>query len=212
MRMRNVTVAVAVALGAFFVWSRVMQRSSAPGAGRQAAPALPNVQAEVAGTGGVNRDSMRAVRRAVRRRIAESDGYLSVALAETDSVLRRWPERRDNPIRVYLPEQGAPGYETSFGLAVRRALVQWTSVGGVPVRFSFVREPDAAEIEIRWVERFNENRTGVARVRWTSDGWLIGGTLTLATHTPQGQPLSDDAICTRLATCWGWDTPTTLMT
>lgn len=193
MRLRYAVLLPVAALAAFLVWGHVPERSQS--ARQELGDVPPAVSSERAREGD-SPDGAGAVLRAVRRRIAESDGYLGVSLVETDSVLRRWPDRRDDPIRIYLPPKGAPGYETSFSLAVRRALVQWTGVAGVPVRFTFVRQPEAAEIEVRWVERFTETRTGVARVKWTSDGWLTGGILTLATHTPDGRPLDDNAIYT----------------
>ena len=160
--------------------------------------APPRAQGESAAAQGglVDVDSALARRAAVLRRIRESGTYVGPMLVEMDSVLRRWPERRDDPIRVYLPGGGVPGYHVSFEGQVRRAFVQWTGVAGIPVFFRFVRDSTQAEVVVRWVERFAAERTGQADVVWNQHGMLVRGTLTLATHTPRGWPLNDNAVYT----------------
>lgn len=146
--------------------------------------------------GRLNIDSVRAHRRAILEQIRVSGTYVGTMLPELDSVLKRWPARVVDPIRVYQPEGGAPGYLPAFGDAARHAFVQWSQVAGIPVRFVFVRDRAQAEVEIRWVETLDQRRTGQADVMWNQDGWLVRGTLSLATHTPDGWPLDADAVYT----------------
>jgi hypothetical protein len=146
--------------------------------------------------GTVDWDSVRATRAVVRRRIAESDTYLPAMLVEADSLLRRWPERVDEPIAVYLPEGGAPGYTVDMGRAVEDAFYRWQRGSSIPVHFRFVRDSADSEVAVRWIERFDARRTGQADLMWSSRGWVLKGTLTLATHSPAGWPLSSDAVKT----------------
>jgi hypothetical protein len=86
--------------------------------------------------GTVTIDSIRSLRNSTLERIADSDTYLRHMLSEGDSSLRRWPERTDRPLRVYLPSDGATGYSPAFGRAVEDAFNRWPRVGGIPVYFS----------------------------------------------------------------------------
>ncbi len=192
--MRGATVAAFVVVLAAMVYllASLTRQSGRPGSTADTA-----VVFESAPQGGViDWDSVRATRARVRRRIAESDTYLPAMLAESDSMLRRWPKRVDTPIAVYLPESGAPGYRVEMGQAVEDAFSRWQRGSRIPVHFRFVRDSTGAEVAVRWIERFTSRRTGQADLMWSSDGWLLKGTLTLATHNPSGWPLSADAVYT----------------
>lgn len=145
--------------------------------------------AAAARTGIPNRDL-------VLRRIAESNTYLPVMLEESDSLLRRWPDRRERPLRVYLVPATAEGFTRETDRAVREAFDRWVRVGTIPVAFRFVRDEADADVRVKWVTRFEMERAGQAEVLWTSDGWLREGTLTLATHTHTGRLLRPDAVFT----------------
>ena len=135
-----------------------------------------------------------AVRQAALHAIAGQETYLSVALAESDSILRRWVDRDGEPILVYLEPATAAGYTAAIGRKVRDAFDRWRRVGGIPVRFEFVRAPAKADVTVRWIKSFAMQRAGQADLVWRSDGHLQRGTLTLATHSYLGRPLSADAI------------------
>jgi hypothetical protein len=138
-------------------------------------------------------DSIRAVRDAVRRRIADSDTYLGHALAEVDSVLRRWRKRTGSPLRIYFaPASAVRGYTGEHDEAARNAFRRWERVGAIPVIFEFVRDSSSAEVHVRWIEAFAIRRTGQADVAWDNEGWLARGTLTLATNSHDGWRVSPD--------------------
>jgi hypothetical protein len=138
----------------------------------------------------------RARRDAILRHIAGPDSYLPAMLLEGDSVLKRWPDRTARPLTVYLSPGGVPGYSPNKRDAARRAFVRWEQVGAIPVRFDFVSDSTRAEVKVRWLERFAIRRAGQADITWDRNGWIIRASLTLATHTSEGLPLSDDAIHT----------------
>lgn len=191
MRRLPLLVTLAAALGlAYFVLR-------SPGREDRADQRMDTVVVESTRQGvAVDWDSVRATRALVRRQIAESDTYLPAMLAEGDSLLRRWPERVEQPIAVYLPEGGVPGYTVAMGQAAEDAFWRWQRGSHIPVHFRFVRDSTQAEVAVRWIERFDTRRTGQADLTWNSRGWLLKGTLTLATHSPSGWPLSAEAVNT----------------
>lgn len=99
-----------------------------------------------------------------------------------------------HPLAVYFPDGGPRGYSVAFSQAVQNAFTRWPRTGGIPVRFQFVRDSARAEVHVRWIERFANRRTGQADVSWNQDGWMVKATLTLATHTNNGWPLTPDGI------------------
>ena len=148
------------------------------------------VQPLPAGASSTNLDSIRALRRSIRRRIADSDTYLGYALAEGDSVLKRWRNRSSEPLTVFLSTGDVPGFSDELRSAVREAFTRWERVGAIPVVFRFVRDSSQAEVEVRWIESFAIRRTGQADVIWAPDGWLVRGVLTIATHQNDGRRVS----------------------
>ena len=191
--MRRLTLLATVAAAAVLVYLVVQL----PGRVDRAGQVVDTVVVESGPQGGtIDWDSVRATRAVVRRRISQSDTYLPAMLVEGDSMLRRWPERVDEPIAVYLPEGGAPGYTVEMGRAVEDAFSRWQRGSSIPVHFRFVRDSAGAEVAVRWIERFDSRRTGQADLMWSSRGWLLKGTLTLATHSPSGWPLSAGAVRT----------------
>jgi len=144
----------------------------------------------------IRADSVQAVRRLVRRRIFESDTYLGYSLAEGDSVLKRWQDRRARPLTVYFVPPGVPDVDPAMETAARDAFARWVRVGAIPVAFEFVRDSASAEVLVRWIRSFSIRRSGQADVVWDGEGWLVRGTLTLATHTSDGQKVTAEVVYT----------------
>ena len=130
------------------------------------------------------------------RRIAESDTYLPAMIEESDSMVRRWPERLKDPLRVHIEPSDVRGVSPQKIRAVQDAFRRWERVPEIPIDFVYSRDPDRSEVTVRWIEAFAIERAGQAEVLWQRDGLLRRGTLTLATHTRSGVPLSTDAIFT----------------
>jgi hypothetical protein len=182
---RLVVVAMAGALAVLLV-----RRGPAP----RDVPA-PSVTVETFG-GAVNADSIRAARTAILRHIAGPESYLPAMLAESDSLLRRWTERTADPLRVFFQEGRVAGYSPDLREASRAAFVRWERVGGIPVKFVFVGDSAGADVVVRWIDRFPLRRAGQADIRWNGTGWIVSGTLTLATHTSDGFQLPEAAVYT----------------
>lgn len=119
--------------------------------------------------------------------------YLGELLAARDSLNYRWPDRRTEPMRVWVQVSGLDGFDAGYPQLVREAFSTWQAAG-VPIYFSFGLDSARAEIRVTWIDRFDERMTG--RTRWVHDRgqWIIGGSIELALHQPDGSPLDRDAV------------------
>ena len=113
--------------------------------------------------------------------------YIGEILAERDSALARWPDRTDDPVRVWV-DKGSPslrGWRPAFPAQVRAAFDEWSSLG-IPVRFVYVADPARAEVRVRWVEKLGQESCG--ETTWTSDaaGWMRRADITLAMRSSDG--------------------------
>ena len=131
-----------------------------------------------------------------RRRIRASGNstYLGDMLAVSeDSMLRRWENRSQNPIRVWFASTYAANFKPAFLDAIRTAFAEWTNAG-VPVRFDFDGDSTNAEVTVRWRIQFEIERTGQTDVTWDENGHIQSAVITLATFDPKGRPMEADDI------------------
>ncbi len=132
------------------------------------------------------------VRRAIE--LGASGTYISDVLIEHDSSLARWPERVNDPLRIWIqPDPKLEGWETEFVDQVRAAFDTWAEVD-IPVRFRFVEDSASAEVHVSWVSRFTDPISG--KTRWARDSrwWIVDGSITIALHHNTGPLLSSAAI------------------
>jgi hypothetical protein len=121
--------------------------------------------------------------------------YLGELLTAHDSMNHRWPDRRLMPMRVWVQELGGevPGWLAAYPQLVRDAFTTWADAG-VPIHFTFVTDSARGEIHVTWIDRFDSEVTG--RTRWAHDQhrWIVGGSIMLALHLPDGRPLGREAV------------------
>jgi hypothetical protein len=131
-----------------------------------------------------------------RRKIqaSESSTYIAELLTERDSAVARWPERRTDPLTVWVqPESHVDGFNKLYVEQVRQAFEEWDRLQ-LPVHFTFVSDSADAEVHVNWTDRFDEAISG--RTRWTrDDDWMItDADIMLALHHNQGEQLDQDAM------------------
>ena len=171
--------------------------SAAPGASDTAVRRAPPQQAGPPPLDGASNGTSYMVllaRSETSRRIRASAGltYLTDIVAESqDSMLHRWDNRIQNPVRVYVAPGRAANYRPGFIDAIHRAFGRWEDAG-VPVRFNLDADSAAAEVRFQWRIQFEGERTGETELQWDQDGRLTSGVVTLATFDPKGQPLGED--------------------
>jgi hypothetical protein len=132
----------------------------------------------------------------VRRRLAErgTGTYIGEMLAERDSALARWPERRDNPITVWIqPTSTILDWAEDYVTSVRDAVSDWDALD-LPVRFAFETDSARADVHITFIDQFEEAISG--RTKWERDDswWITDADIVLAVHHRNGPALDDDAM------------------
>jgi hypothetical protein len=93
----------------------------------------------------------------IRRRLREGAAgtYVDELLLQRDSALARWPDRRKDPLRVWVqPETPTSDFSVGFPDIVRAAFEEWMTTG-IPVTFNFVRDSARADIHVTWINRFD---------------------------------------------------------
>ncbi|MGH7658772.1 MAG: matrixin family metalloprotease, partial [Gemmatimonadales bacterium] len=174
------------------VWWRVQPRQAET---LPADPAEEMTVERISGAPAEDARLSRARRELVRRRLADDAGqtYLDSLLATTDSTLRRWPDPLSSPLRVAIVEGGTELYSPRFAAMFREALGRWDYPGNVP-RLLLAADTAGAEITVRWIERFPNERTGQTDLTWNQLGRINRAVITLAVQDRYGTPLTDRAL------------------
>jgi predicted Zn-dependent protease len=136
------------------------------------------------------------VKAAVRRRLAEgaTGTYIGEMLAQRDSALARWPDRKGRPLTVWIQWAAAvPEWNEGYRDDVRNAVREWDDVA-LPVRFAFTGDSARADVHVTFVDHFDEPISG--RTKWARDDdwWITDADITLAVHHRSGAALDDDAM------------------
>ena len=155
----------------------------------EALPATPLVHATTSASTAPTRDTA-AIRGLIR------DGapgtYFVEMLAEQDHLVMRWPERRMEPLRVWIDrEPRLSTWDLTYALAAEAAFEEWQRAG-FPLRFDVVRDSTVADLRIRWVATFppeDREKLGMARKTRDQHGWLRAAEITIATADRSGAPL-----------------------
>lgn len=140
-----------------------------------------------------------AIAAATRRRIVERGygTYIGEILAQQDSTLARWPDHASAPIRVWVqPTSSVDGWTPQFPQIGRDAFLAWEQVG-LPIRFAFVSDSAAADAQVVWVDHIDPApRIGSTHRLNDARGWVVSGTISVATHGSDGRLLGETVIGT----------------
>lgn len=116
-----------------------------------------------------------------------STTYINEILAERGGNVARWIDRRDEPITVWIQRSPAVrDFWPDYPDRVRDAFYTWSNAG-IPVRFLFTDDSAAAEVHVRWVDRFPDLTAG--KTYWVRDAnwWILGADIELALHSASGE-------------------------
>lgn len=133
----------------------------------------------------------------IRKRLERSAAgtYIGEVLAAHDSALARWPDRRGDPLRVWIqPMTRIRDWSPASVSIVREAFLEWTDTG-IPLAFSFVLDSASADVRVTWTDRFSEPISG--KTLWSHDDYwtILEAGIVLAVHHRTGEAL--DAAATR---------------
>lgn len=198
-RMELLLAGVAVALVGFVALSALGQRrepqapppQSTADAGAPAPEALPAATPDTAAL----RDA-RVDRAEVRRRIvAAGETWMPDLLAETDSVLFRWPDHQREALRVWIDR--APDlarWDPQYAAMAALVFDEWRTAG-FPMRFLFVPDSASAQLRIGWIDRFAEPRQLGNTIRLArTNGWIEQATVWVATVDANGTSLPPELV------------------
>lgn len=137
----------------------------------------------------------RLARLATRQALSRESGltYLDSLMVSTDSILRRWPDGIQTPLRVALVEGEPHGYRPKMAELMREALARWESAG-IGVRFTIVSDTANADILVRWIDQFDFDRAGQTDLTWDQAGRVRKAIILLAIRTNTGVVLPDPAL------------------
>jgi predicted Zn-dependent protease len=186
-----------LALGGFVAGSIADRALHDPGAARRdtmdarlrSTPATPGEAREVALT---TKRRQAVPPEQLRRRIEnlKPGSYIDDVILAQDSALYRWPDRATASVQVWIePESQAAGWDPSYPALARAAFGDWTEAG-FPLRFNFLLDSSAADIRVRWKERFppeDGQRIGVTERIHTSDFWIASAHIDIANHDSTGR-------------------------
>ena len=133
---------------------------------------------------------------AIRRRLQDGavGTYIGDILADHDSALARWPDRRRHPLSVWVqPDPDVWDFDAAYVGEVRSAFREWETTG-IPIAFDFTSDSARSDVHVTWTERFHEPISG--KTIWSRDDgwWIVDADIVLATHHASGEPLDDAAV------------------
>lgn len=162
------------------------------GVSPQRASAITATAAGAILNGGGDERTRAEVRRQLRRSGAGT--YIGEILGERDSSLARWPDRRNDPLEIWIQPTSAvadwvPGYVDQ----VRSAFEDWNRLD-LPVPFVFTTDSADADVHVTWIDHFQQPISG--RTKWARDDdwWITDADIVLAVHHNHGEMLDEDAM------------------
>jgi hypothetical protein len=136
----------------------------------------------------------------VQERIREGapGTYILHMLPEQGDTLARWPDRLNEPLRVWIqPDASFEDWDASYAVVAERAFEEWREAG-FPLQFDRVPDSTGADIKIVFVHQMpldeEMRRIGVARRIRDEDGWLVHAEIMIATHARSGEVLPAETV------------------
>ena len=126
----------------------------------------------------------------IRRRIADAGArtYINDLLAMQDSVLYRWPDSREDGLRVWIQSDAhVRDWWIGYVQSARDVFLEWETAG-IPLRFVFATDSVGADIVVRWIDQFpvNELRIGKTRRLADQNAWVRHAEVVVALHDRDG--------------------------
>lgn len=125
-----------------------------------------------------------------RRRLLRvaRETYFDSLFAETDSVVRRWPEGNREALVVAILPGDSARYDAELLTLVRRAMAIWEDAG-LGLRFTLVSDTTGARIRVRGTAQLDQERAGQTDLQWTRNGAIQGAQISLARLDKAGKPI-----------------------
>ena len=120
--------------------------------------------------------------------------YLGELLDAHNGWNYRWPDRRSEPLRIWVQEpRDNTAYDSNWATLVRESFSVWDGLG-LPLTFTFTPDSARADVHVTWVDRFTERMTGRTRWQNNADGWIVAASIEIALHLPDGRRVSSEGV------------------
>jgi hypothetical protein len=159
---------------------------SAPARVPPVAPPAAPVEAQAPGTPTIDLLARLEGRRRLSRAVRQT--YFDSLFLETDSVVRRWPDRGRTPLVIAIPPGDSSQYDAALVAVVRRAAATWEAAGQ-GLRFTITADTTGAQIAVRSIDQLAGERAGQTDLQWTRDGAIHSALITLARRDHTGRPI-----------------------
>ena len=150
-------------------------------------PASPMTSSLVLGNTRTSSAKVAGARTKAQRVARLSRGtYLGKLLTDRDSILERWPDRVERPIRVWIERADSLAeWKPEYVEPVENAFHAWSATG-IPVRFEVTDDSARAEVRVFWAERLDRHTAGMTF--WQSDQqrWMRAARVTIALRASDG--------------------------
>jgi hypothetical protein len=121
------------------------------------------------------------------------EAYLDLSAPSAEGLLR-WVARGGDERVIAVHFEPPPYPRPAFWESARWALLEWSRVPGLPLRFDVIRTAHDADLWFRWIGEFGEYQAGTTEWRADADGSLTGATVTLAMRHADGLVMSDEFL------------------
>lgn len=126
--------------------------------------------------------------------VPPADAYLGAPDLGPEPTLPRWRIGDDAPRALWVHFADPPPQRPDFWEETVRAMAAWNAVGGVPLTFHLTENPVSADVEFRWIRRFEAHQAGTTDWTTDGDGWLSSAVVTLAMEHREGIPMSGEFL------------------
>ena len=135
----------------------------------------------------------------VKALIAETPGtYMADMVADLDGKLVRWPDRRQDGLRIWVQSSSlVRNWDQRYAQMARDAFDDWSRDSELPLRFDFVLDSASSDIRVVWSDKFPvEMGQRVGTTRRTTDqyGWLVGAEIEVAIHDSTDRTIPPPAL------------------
>ncbi|NNK48271.1 MAG: matrixin family metalloprotease [Gemmatimonadetes bacterium] len=126
--------------------------------------------------------------------VPPADVYVGNLDGAHESAIPLWRTGTDEQRTLWVHFTDPPPERQEFWDGTLRAMEAWNVVGGVPLVFELTEHPRAADVEFRWIRRFEAHQAGTTDWETDGEGWLSSAVVTLATEHEGGTPMSDEFL------------------
>jgi Matrixin len=118
-----------------------------------------------------------------------TDTYMPDMLLDLHGVLIRWPDHREQALRVWV-QSGTDirDWDLRYAQVAREAFADWAS-DDVPLRFDFVIDSATSDVHISWIDKFPPSdgmRVGFTKRITDRNGWIVNTDIVVAVHDSAG--------------------------